>query len=163
MNPIYIHHGSTHFDPAKFTPICNSEWQPKPEGGLWGSRIDAEYGWEQWSISNDYNLGALERSFRFTISSSRILVIESTAQLEQLPKLHPWESDSTNWLNGIMADGKITMDQLYTPQWCYLDYEKISESYDAIEIREPWNFRDAFPTWDCDSVVVLNSGVVVEV
>ena len=38
---------------------------------------------------------------------------------------------------------------------------KISESYDAIEIREPWNFRDALPTWDCDSVVVLNSGVVV--
>ena len=42
----YIHYGSDHFYPECFIPIRNSEWQPKPEGGLWGSREGDEFGWD---------------------------------------------------------------------------------------------------------------------
>lgn len=51
-----------------------------------------------------------------------------------------------------------TMDQLkewFIPNWCYLDFEKLAEEYDAIELRNSWLFRSSLSTWDCNSILVL--------
>ena len=164
MSQIYIHYGSDHFDPLSFTPIRNSAWQPKPENGLWASRDNAEYGWSQWCRSNRFNVDALRESFRFTLPEARILLLEDLDQLMNLPKLRAWEPKKVDWLESIKPNELPTKEQLqelYMPNWCYLDYEKLSEQYDAVEIREPWVFRDAFPTWDCDSIVVMNENVII--
>ena len=38
-NPVYIHYGSTKFDPSRGFPIRNANDWSKPIGGLWASRI----------------------------------------------------------------------------------------------------------------------------
>ena len=86
MDQTYIHFGSDHFDQMRFAPIRNSEWQPKPEGGLWASRVDAEYGWKQWCEDNHFGVDELQMSFKFTLSEAHVLLLEDISQLNDLPK-----------------------------------------------------------------------------
>lgn len=47
--PIYIHFGSSKYDPNHFVTPRNSDGKciyNKPLGGLWASRIDSDYGWK---------------------------------------------------------------------------------------------------------------------
>ena len=44
----YIHYGSNSFDPIKFHPIKNVPFYTKPEGGLWASRTNTDFGWKDW-------------------------------------------------------------------------------------------------------------------
>ena len=55
------------------------------------------------------------------------------------------------------------LHEWFTPNWCYLDYEKLAEGYDVIELHNSILFREAFPTWDCDSIVVMNGEKIKEV
>lgn len=43
---IYIHYGAKQFDPLLNFPIKNEHCWVKPKGGLWGSRINASFGWK---------------------------------------------------------------------------------------------------------------------
>ncbi len=52
------------------------------------------------------------------------------------------------------------MEQLrewYVPNWCCLDFEKLAEEYDAIELRNSGAFADSLPAWDCDGILVLRA------
>ena len=71
----YIHYGSKHFCPEYFTPIRNGDWRPKPADGtgLWGSRIDDEFGWEVWCKDNHFNMENLRTSFRFIMPDEKYL------------------------------------------------------------------------------------------
>ena len=159
----YIHFGSDHFNPCFFTPIRNSEWQPKPEGGLWGSREGDDFGWEWWCKDSNFNTDSLKHSFRFQLPDAHILTLVSPEQLLYLPKIHEWKPKEPP----KVEVGEIpTMEQLrtwFTPNWCYLDYEKLAEEYDAIEMRNSGAFREPLPTWDCDCIVVMNAEKVREV
>ena len=159
----YIHYGSDHFYPEYFTPIRNGDWRPKPADGtgLWGSRVDDELGWEAWCRENHFNLESLRTSFRFTMSDANILVLDDPEQLISLPKLHPWEPKKP-----LEMDELPTMEQLkewFMPNWCYLDFEKLAEEYDAIELRNCWLFRSSLSTWDCNCILVLRPDKVKEV
>ena len=158
----YIHYGSDHFSPHLFTPIHNGDWRPKPAvgTGLWASRVDDEFGWEFWCRENRFNLEGLNASFRFTLPGALILTLEDPDQLIRLPKLHPWEPKKP------MEVKHPTLEQLrewYVPNWCYLDFEKLAEEYDAVELRNSGAFTDSLPTWDCDCILVLRAERVVEV
>ena len=41
QKPIYVHYGSTFFEPSRNFPISNHRNWSKPFGGLWASRQDA--------------------------------------------------------------------------------------------------------------------------
>ena len=48
--------------------------------------------------------------------------------------------------------------------WCFLDFEKLSKSYDVIEVNISAD-RDLYWElygWDCDSILVMNPSVIVE-
>ena len=157
---MFIHYGSDHFNPYFFAPVQNSEWQPKPEGGLWASRVDAEYGWEWWCRNNSFNTQDLKTSFRFEMPKARILILESPDQLLTLPLLREWKPKEP------LRVEMPTVEELrawFAPNWCYLDYEKLAEEYDAIELRNSGSFRKPLPTWDCNCVFVMNKDVVEEV
>jgi len=161
----YIHYGSDHFYPEYFIPIRNGDWRPKPADGtgLWGSRVDDEFGWKVWCQDNHFNLEHLQISFRFTMPEANILILEDPEQLIPLPKIHPWEPKKPL----EVAEGEIpSMEQLkewFIPNWCYLDYEKLAEEYDAIELRNCWAFRDSLSTWDCNCIFVLKPDKVQEI
>ena len=48
QKPIYVHYGSTFFEPSRNFPISNHRNWSKPFGGLWASRQDATFGWKKW-------------------------------------------------------------------------------------------------------------------
>ena len=169
----YVHYGSDHFDSAAFIPVRNAGlleggWRPKPADGtgLWASRENDEWGWEAWCRGAKFNLDRLRHSFRFTLPDARILELNDPDQLTDLPKLHPWEPKRVAWVETIKPGEIPTMDQLqelYMPNWCYLDFEKLAEDYDAIELQNYRFFNSSLATWDCNCILVLKADKVVEI
>lgn len=139
----YIHYGCSSYDPARFETIKNRPDIPKPSGGLWASRIDAKYGWYQWAKDTRTFKNSLNSSFTFSLSeNARILVIDSVSQLADLPR------NDNNVFSELAAMG-------YRPSfvlWVFLDFEKPSETYDAIEIfvSSSEKLRQTLDSWDSD-------------
>ena len=160
----YIHYGSDHFDPTLFIPVRNGDWRPKPADGtgLWASREEDPNGWEAWCREARFNLDVLQHSFRFTMPGAKILLLEDPEQLVHLPKLHTWEPKKPM----EVAEGELpSMEQLrewFVPNWCYLDFEKLAEEYDAVELQNHWCFNSSLATWDCNCILVLKADKVVE-
>ena len=97
---------------------------------------------------------------------AKILLLEDPEQLIALPKLHTWEPKKLLWLNSIKPGEiptKEQLEQLYMPNWCYLDFEKLAEDYDAIELQNHWFFNSSLATWDCNCILVLKADKVVEI
>lgn len=141
----YIHYGHKHFDPYLFSPITNRGQWVKPTGGLWASPVDASFGWKDWNYGNKCKECNDENSFTFTLSEgARVLVIDNNDVLWKLPQIVP------EYMHDL---------------WCMLDFEKLTEDYDAIELdlsadsRLYWSLYG----WDCDCILVMNPDVVVEV
>lgn len=169
----YVHYGSDHFDSAAFIPVRNAGlleggWRPKPADGtgLWASGENDEWGWEAWCRGANFNIDQLRYSFRFTLPNASILELTDPDQVIDLPKLHPWEPKRVAWVETIKPGEIPTMEQLqelYMPNWCYLDFEKLAEDYDAVELRNSHLFRSSLATWDCDCILVLKADKVVEI
>lgn len=141
----YIHYGHSSFSKKLFNPIENYRMWIKPKGGLWGSRPDSEFGWKQWCIDNNFRLEKLKEYFYFILSNNaRILTIKSSDDLKILPK----KSGTEDFNSSV-----------------FLDYEKLSENYDAIEvfINGDLDFQSELCGWDCNSILVLNPDVIREI
>ena len=139
----YGHNGNKTYDPGKFQEIKNREFI-KPVGGLWASAVDAAYGWKDWCKDESYSECDPGNAFTFKLASwARVLVIDSTEALKTLPKADP-PFQSSN---------------------VFLDFEKIKESYDAIEllISKDRGLYFKLYGWDCDCILVLNKDVIKEV
>lgn len=147
MSKIYIHYGSDKFELEKFKPIRNMSLFTKPYGGFWGTPIDTPENWYNWCIGNNFHLERLEKSFQFKLKkNTRLLYIDDVEQLKSLPKAP----------NGFELAA-----------WECLDFEKLKEKYDAIEItlseektQDPdiyWGgLYNRLYGWDCDSIVIMN-------
>lgn len=135
-NDIYIHYGHQQFDSSLFTEIKNCNFV-KPNGGLWASNVNAEYGWKDWCTENDFRECNEENSFKFKLKSgTKVLKIDSKNILKELP----------------------TVNIPYNFSWVNLDFEEIKKSYDAIEVlisNDDGLYYDLYG-WDCDSLLVLN-------
>ena len=141
---IYIHYGHKSFDNELFDEITNERAWVKPIGGLWASNINAKYGWRDWCEEQRFRECSIDNSFKFKLKEdSRILKIDNSDILKKLPIVNaPFR---TSWIN--------------------LDFEKIKEEYDAIEVlisedrRLYWDLYG----WDCDSLLVLNKEVIEQI
>lgn len=152
---IYIHYGADHFDPSKGFPIKNRDTWNKPKGGLWASRIDATYGWEDWCLDEDFRVDSLDVSFQFKLKpGSNVYAISTMHDLERLPK--------------AQIDERYAIYDTY-----YIDFEQcLKDGIDAIELCwygdefklvQNGNIHYALYGWDCDSMVVLNPNIVEEI
>ena len=140
----YIHYGHSKFDINQFKQIVNQIEFTKPSGGLWASRINSEYGWKDWCLSNEYSGSTLDKHFNFSLEkTAKILTISNCNQLEELPK---------------NKDCKIVSNL-----WVCLDFEKLSEQYDAIEvlITEDNQLYYKLYGWDCDSILIMNPNIII--
>lgn len=149
MSKIYIHYGSNEFKPELFKPVKNEMMFTKPKGGLWASPINAKESWKEWCERNDFHLELLKKSFIFVLKpDTRVLFIDDVKQLENLPKVEN---------PAIFENFKL---------WTCLDFEKLSQEYDAVEITlseekshqgEFWGgLYDKLYGWDCDSICIMN-------
>ena len=130
---IYVHYGHKRFDPTAFNEIKNRMFV-KPDGGLWASDINAEYGWKNWCKDNDFRECNEDNSFKFKLKQgSKILELKSKKDLIGLP-----------------------MENIpYKFSWYTLDFEQLKQNYDAIEVYIDELYFDLYG-WDCDSLLVLN-------
>jgi hypothetical protein len=106
---------------------------------------------------------ALSSFFRFELPGVNILVLELPDQLLSLPLLRPWKPKEPP---KVEVGELPTMEQLkvwFASNWCYIDYEKLAEEYDAIELVNSSAFREPLPTWDCDCILVMNPDKVKEI
>lgn len=150
MGEKYIHYGHPEFRPELFREIKNRYAFVKPSGGLWASPVDAERGWKQWCTENNFNTDRLSDNFTFKLSeNSNILHIRSIHDLQTLPQQE---------------------NLVFKPAWTVLDFEKLlAEGWDAIELHlseeEDCGYLDGLYWelygWDCDSILIMNSEVIV--
>ena len=142
----YIHYGSDRFAPELFSPPSNRFGFNKPNGGLWASAVDAEYGWKEWSIDNGWCLKSLKKSFTFRLKeNANIIVINTVADVAQLPL-----QDDTEGLTVLKP----------------IDFERLVEDgVDAIEVTLTNDSRLYYELygWDCDCILVLNPDIIEEV
>ena len=126
----------------------------KPRGGLWGCHGNE---WKEWCKCEEFNLSGLKHHFYFKLSKDARLLILDT------------EEDLVNFILGFPLCNYGTA----------LDYSKVMEKYDAIEItdnllnecrlgiqhrRLPKEYRYfqfmGVNGWDVPSICVLNPNVV---
>jgi len=137
----YIHYGHDKFDKEKFEPIKNRREWIKPLGGLWASRVDAEFGWVNWCKDSGWE-DKLEQYFKFKLKdNAKVLTITMSEQLKPLPR----------------AKSEI-MARLYT----IIDFEELAKQYDAMEviISNDQELHRQLYGWDCDSIVIMNPDVI---
>lgn len=154
---IYRHYGMKHFYKDNFREIQNEDIFTKPAGGLWASRLNLDLNstsWKDFCIGDEFRLESLNTYFDFILKdSARVLTIKSIDEIIELPryenKLYNNFVKHFNSLNDI----------------CYLDFEKLKEDYDAIElfISEDYRLRHVFQGWDVDSILILNKEIVKEI
>ena len=162
----YIHYGADHFVPEWFTPIRNGKSllpKPKHGTGLWASKADDKYGWYTWCRKNEYKVEELDVYFRFILPEAHILTVSDPEQLIKLPKIREWDYERAI---DVVENDLISVDLMngeYIPTWCYLDFEKLSEKYDAIELINSPAFYNILYSWDCDSILVLNPDRIKEI
>ena len=129
-----------------YTKIKNVDCNTKPRGGLWASDINTKHGWKEWCNENEFRDCDKENSFTFTLSDdAKILYIESVNDLQSLPK----------------GKDKFGLNFL---SWYLLDFEKLAEPYVAVEVSIISDFDLYYKLYgcDCDSIVIMNPDIVVE-
>jgi hypothetical protein len=140
---VYIHYGSdTYYDPD---PVINRDYSfTKPIGGLWASREGDNCGWKNWCEREEFHLSRLNTNFKFTLKDdARILRIDHEDQLDNLPKLKNYNKDNE-------------YDE------CCLDFEKLKQNYDAIEVDITVDYRIYWRlyAWDCNSILIMNPEII---
>ena len=153
----YIHYGTCAFMPELYTPIQN-QYFVKPQGGLWASPEDAKYGWKEWNENTHFIEIVENKSFKFTLSeNAKVIHLYIIDDLEGLPKL------------------KIPgMPEFINTTFTYLDFEALMEQgYDAIELHLNEEYRSnsdfmkglrwSLYGWDCDSILIMNPEVIIEI
>lgn len=146
----YIHYGADKYEPGKFKPIvnCNYDWTKPRSGGLWASPVDAEWGWKQWCSSEDFETERLVSSFTFTLSpEARVCHVRTINDLRKLPK----------------------RQHMINSMYYLIDFEKAMQEYDAIELHLSEDIGDSWEGslyfklygWDCDSILIMNPEVIV--
>ena len=154
-NNIYIHYGSKEFDKNRFLKIRNRDGWVKPFGGLWASNVKAEFGWKDWLICESYWNDKVENEFNqyykngyflFKLYTDKILTIKSDKQLDEIMLKYKSNTRYTNEFSIF----KI------------LDFEKLANDYDAIEIiiSNDYKLNMSLAGWDCDSILVFNPDII---
>lgn len=150
MGKIYRHYGP--FNPDLVNPIRNRQiHSTKPDGGFWVSDINANYGWVDWCknempewIDCEYH------DFKFK-EGIREYVIDSVDKLNKFLDEFSRTTPETLHIYPLLASK--------------IDFEKVATVYDALTlvIDEKRELYYGLYGWDCDSTLVLNKNILIEV
>lgn len=139
MSTEYIHYGCDAYDPEQFVEPVNQHHHNKPDGGLWGSPVDAEYPWVRWCQENDFTTGPMDKSFRFKlVPGAKVYHVRSRRDVELMP-----QKCFSEFLR------EIDFEEMLIDGWDAIEYEVNGETYMALY------------GWDCDCILVLNRNVIL--
>jgi hypothetical protein len=124
----------------------------KPTNTLWGSPVDAEYGWRDWCESNEF-----EWTFDYPVTwgfkeGTKILTID----------IVDVENPDKSMLKKYIES---------RPDWIYeeLSFYKIKDDgFSAVQLLDPCvghcfinDLELMFNSWDCESIAVLDMDTVI--
>ena len=136
-----IKYGSDKFDLSKFNPVKSQPGAIKPDGGLWASPVNSEYGWKEWCEENEFHLDDLKESFTFWYESDNILVIDSKKDLSKI-----------KWLEFYRR---------FIPDFLAMDYDAIYLTRKG-EAATRLLMDENLYGWDCESVFIMNpEGIII--
>ena len=165
---IYIHYGNNHFE-KRDVDLRIKDFVKKPKrAALWGSPEDAEFSWRDWSECEHWNLGSLEKSFRFKLKDgSKILFIRSEKDIDELDEILKTNTSVEESFSKLTSTSSMLMsllDSITPEKYNTIDFAKLQENgIDAVEIEYNGYTHYSFYGWDCDSICVLNPDAVEEV
>lgn len=149
--------------PERMQPVKNSTncLGAKPEGGLWTSTYDPEYGsdWIRWCLAEDFHVPRggwhswlLTPRTKPNLPRVSVVTIKSAMDLACLLQQF-----------GRNPFPDIDSAKYGIPQALMPDYEKLAAwAFDAVHLTEEgqWKTRHSMPHnlygWDCESTVWLN-------
>jgi hypothetical protein len=126
-------------------PITNRDFFIKPNGGLWTSTlVDGSSAWVEWCRAEEF--GEPDAQHWYVLEpdpAARVYIIDSLADLNRLIAMYPHPDKE---------------QRLYSRFFGYIDFEAVSQDYDAIHLTEAgqWATRYSEPSlngWDCESTV----------
>lgn len=152
-DPIYIHYGATTFNPKTNFPIRNRNDWTKPRGGLWASREMATFGWKEWCEQAEYCDCKKEEAFKFILKDgAKVAVISNMTDLRRLPTT---ESDvSVHWTTLIDFEECLRQG---------IDAIELCWYGDEYEAQKSDDMYFGLYAWDCDSIIILNPEVVIQI
>ncbi len=137
-----IHYGRKHFNPFVFEPIRNVNYF-KPDGGLWTSPVNSNYGWIDWNKQYKWIFCDPSKSFKLRFyDNAKIMIIDGKEDLDELPTYI------------IRERGRGDVE--------YVDFKKLSKVCDAIWLTEKGveKTESSYPVslsgWDCETVLIMN-------
>lgn len=157
----YVHYGcnADDYNINKFKKVKNIPFSTKPSGGFWASRsVDRKnmvFDWAAFCREAEFQWkGDLDCKFYFCLDiDAHIAVIKSIADYKILPKIKSIK-DIIKW--------EIT----------FIDFEEcVRQGIDAIEYaysvaHQNENIGDemdiAMLGWDCDSILIMNSDIILK-
>ena len=153
MSKKYIHYGSPKFFAQAFHTITNCDGFNKPRGGLWASPVDAERSWHEWVESNNFYPENLATSFTFELSADARVLELTPDNVWDLPE------DEKAFFKRDKRERSV-LSMVYG-----IDFEALAREYDVLECslsKYPSLYWSLYG-WDCDSILVMNPNVIVEV
>ncbi len=149
---LYIHYGSANFNPSYFKQVTNRHYvQVKPNGGFWGSRVDAKFGWRKWCEVNEFGTKNPNAYFRFLITPvAKVAHLYTSKDLDRLPR----RNDCFDELgNQFYPDFERMMKDGWDAIELHLSSTRRNRDYDGLYWR--------LYSWDCDSILIMNPRIVV--
>lgn len=125
----------------RVVPVINDPFLPKPQGGFWTSTfLDGSGGWARFCESEDFRDVTAQHWF--------LLEVDPTARVYMIAGLTD--------LQALLAD--FTVEQPAYSTFRRLDFERLSERYDGINLTEEGQWatrlsRDNLYGWDCESTL----------
>lgn len=144
------------FDPSKIVIDLNNKRNGflfKPDKGFWGSPVDAEYGWKEWTEEENFRDYDYDNPIYWTLTSGKILQIDWDDVKDRT------SGDLTKYL--IMPNGiGRSMNDLCV----VLDWDKmLKDDIVAVQLMDgcighcfKYDLEMHFNAWDCESIVVLD-------
>lgn len=146
----YITYGFVLEDPKNIVTNLD-ECINKPKKALWGSPVDAEFGWRDWCENEEWWPGGepdyFDKSFKWTLKDgSKVLTINTIGDLEDLDKRGYFDHRGP-----FMFDSRLNFHRI------------LEDGYSAVELTDGYighyfknDLEMSFNSWDCESIVVLD-------
>lgn len=147
------------FDPAKIVTNLTSTDLNKPRSAWWGSPIDAELGWAQWCLEEEFALDEYDFDkdpIAWTLPKDAKVFRVTWGDVLNPPfgELYPFVDFYT--------------DGIFHSHYFKLNFNKLAEAgIVAVELTDPsigHRFHNPvesmFNYWDCQSIAVLDSSKI---
>lgn len=143
---VFAHYGHERFVKELFCPVVNEPGWIKPAfgTGFYASDVDSEYGWKQWVEDEQFHLDKY-------LSSFFLFKVKEDARIFHLRTLE-------DMCNAPEAPNPFGLKGHYL-----IDFEKLSQYYDAIDYYETSELHYPLYGWDCDTLLVMNPDIIIPI